>query len=343
MIQVKVADMAPAGWDEYVRAHPQASAYHLADAVGIGRRVFGLRTCFLSAHAADGRLVGVLPLVEQSGVLGGRTLVSLPFFSYGGILCDENSASVALGQAAAQLARERRAKHLELRQAHESPELSWSTRLDKISMLLQLPSTVEELSRKLGSKLRSQIKRADRESPEVRVGGRELLGDFYPVFCSVMRDLGTPVYPRSMFEAVIDALQSHVSLVVVYMQGTPVAGAFLVQWRNGMEIPWAASLGRVRASSINMRLYWEALQLAIARGCQVFDFGRCTQDSNTYRFKHQWGAQPLQLYWHCPPGQAAEQGSKTRGQLELAVKAWSKLPLPVANWLGPHVTARLPW
>jgi lipid II:glycine glycyltransferase (peptidoglycan interpeptide bridge formation enzyme) len=210
-------------------------------------------------------------------------------------------------------------------------------------MLLKLPGTAEELQKKLGSKLRSQIKRADRENPLVRFGGRELLGDFYPVFCSVMRDLGTPVYPRRMFDAVLDALDAHASIIVVYLQEVPVAGGFLVQWRDAMEIPWAASLSRVRSASINMRLYWEALRFAITRGCTVFDFGRSTQDSNTFRFKRQWGAEPLQLYWHRPTGQGAAQESGTRDQLQFAVKAWSKLPLPIANWLGPHISPRLPW
>lgn len=345
-LTVDTAQTPPGDWDAYVTGHADASAWQLAAAVGIGAASFGLRSFFLGARDTGGRLRGVLPVVEQRLVPWTRCLVSLPFCTYGGVLADDEAALAALLRGVEDLADKRRAEQIVLRHSRPMPTVSWAQSMDKVSMVLQLPDSVAELQKKLGSKLRSQIRRVDRENPEVRIGGAELLADFYPVFCSVMRDLGTPVYPLRFFAAVCAALQSRVSVVVIYLGGRPVSGAILVQWRDGMEVPWAATLGEVKSLSVNMRLYWELLQLALARGCRFFDFGRSSVDAGTYRFKSQWGAQPVQLYWHCwsQRGSGAVAGPPNeRARLALAVRLWSRMPLPLANRLGPIISPNLPW
>jgi FemAB-related protein (PEP-CTERM system-associated) len=345
-LTVDTAQTPPGDWDAYVTGHADASVWQLAAAVGIGAASFGLRSFFLGARDAGGRLRGVLPVVEQRLVPWTRCLVSLPFCTYGGVLADDEAALAALLRGVEDLADKRRAEQIVLRHSRPMPTVSWAQSMDKVSMVLQLPDSVAELQKKLGSKLRSQIRRVDRENPEVRIGGAELLADFYPVFCSVMRDLGTPVYPLRFFPAVCAALQSRVSVVVIYLGGRPVSGAILVQWRDGMEVPWAATLGEVKSLSVNMRLYWELLQLALARGCRFFDFGRSSVDAGTYRFKSQWGAQPVQLYWHCwsKRGSGAVAGPPNeRARLALAVRLWSRMPLPLANRLGPIISPNLPW
>jgi FemAB-related protein (PEP-CTERM system-associated) len=345
MLMVDCAVLAPDDWDEYVLGHADATVYHLAAAVGIGRAVFGLRCHFLTARDASGRLCGVLPLVEQRIVPGLRCLISLPFFTGGGVLATDDRALHGLLQAAEQLAAERRAGRIVLRHGGPVPAIPYTENLDKVAMVLPLPDSSAELQQRLGSKLRSQIRRAERENPEVRVGGAELIDDFYPVFCSVMRDLGTPVYPRHFFSTVCAVMQARTSLVVVYLDGTPVAGAVLLRWRDSMEVPWAATLGRVKGLAINMRLYWELLQCAMAQGCKTFDFGRSSVDAGTYRFKSQWGAKPVQLHWYCSGDKAAAVSQRHEGQstLDLAVRLWRRMPLPVANWLGPRISPYLPW
>jgi FemAB-related protein (PEP-CTERM system-associated) len=218
--------------------------------------------------------------------------------------------------------------------------------LDKVSMVLALPGTKDELAKRLGSKIRSQIRRAEREKPQVRFGHAELLGDFYRVFCSVMRDLGTPVYPKRFFEAVFDALGTRAAAAVIYLDGVPVSGAVMIHWRDRIKVPWAGTLHAVNPMSINMRLYWELLQLAIDRRCSVFDFGRCTRDGGTYRFKAQWGAEPQQLYWRTHDLTGINTASAVldqRERLDAAVNVWRRLPLRVANFVGPVISPHLPW
>src|SRR5690606_23596502 len=115
-------------------------------------------------------------------LLFGNFMTSVPFFNYGGALADSEDIVRLLMERARDLAAEQGCSYLEFRDARPQPG-EWRVRTDKVSMVLDLPADAEALSKQLGSKLRSQVKRADRESPSVRTGGIELLGDFYSVFC----------------------------------------------------------------------------------------------------------------------------------------------------------------
>ena len=342
-MQVSVASSAPAGWDEFVGGHPQSTAYHRAAAVEIGRRAFGLKTFYLSATDAAGKLAGVLPLVEQSSLLFGRFLSSVPFFTYGGILAADAPAAAALASAAGALGRERRAKHVELR--HSAPaELPLADRTDKVSMVLPLPADEAALSKQLGSKLRSQIKRAEREQPTIHWGGKELLADFHRVFAQAMHELGTPVYPPRFFDVTLDALGAAADVLVIRVNGRAEAAAVIVRHGDRIEVPWAACSPAGKRGALNMRMYWEMLKLCVARGARAFDFGRSTVDSGTYRFKAQWGAQPLQLHWYywLPEGAAIPRLNQSNPKYELAAKLWRRLPLWSANIVGPWLVRNLP-
>ena len=343
-VRVEAAATAPARWDAYVAAHPQASAYHLAAAVAIGRDAFGLRTTYLSAVDAQSRIVGVLPLVEQSSLAFGRFLVSVPFFTYGGVLADDDAIAVQLATRAAELAQARGAKHAELRHMGPIEGLPFAARLDKVSMMLELPSTFDALAKQVGAKLRSQVKRAERENPEVVWGGTELLGDFYRVFSSTMHELGTPVYSRRFFELALKAFGDLARVLVVRAGGEVQAVSIVVRHGDRLEVPWAAATPAAKRNAMNMRLYWEMLRFAVESQAARFDFGRSSLDSGTYKFKAQWGAQPVQLHWHywLPAGAAVPQLNHSNPKYELATTLWKRMPLWCANLLGPLIARNLP-
>lgn len=342
-MRIEAAEVAPAGWDEYVERHPRATAYHRADAVDIGKRAFGLKTTFLTAR--DGRtIVGALPLVEQSSRLFGRFLVSLPFVTYGGILAEDTEIASALALRAAQEAQARKADHVEFRHSAQMPNAGLAERLDKVSMVLELPDSEQALAGKLGAKLRSQIRRGERENPEFVWGGSELLLDFYRVFAPAMHALGTPVYPRRFFEIVYDALNEVSNILIVKMKGRPEAVAFLVRHGKTMEVPWAVASPEAKRQSVNMRMYWELLVRSIRNGAQAFDFGRSTVGSGTYKFKAQWGAEPRQLHWHywLPEGAAVPTLNQSNPKYARAAALWRRMPLWCANIIGPHLIRNLP-
>jgi hypothetical protein len=174
-----------------------------------------------------------------------------------------------------------------------------------------------------------------------------LLDDFYTVFAENMRDLGTPVYPKRFFEVILRRYEPHCQLVVIDWRGQPIAAAFLVFWRGRAEVPWASCRAEGKPLGMNMKLYWELLSLSISRGCNVFDFGRSTVGAGTDRFKRQWGAQPVPLYWYRwerGGGRPDTATGEERGKvMQFATAIWQRLPLRIANTLGPLISGALPW
>lgn len=343
-MEIESTTSSPPEWDAYVRCHPQGTAYHLSAAVAIGNETFGLRTTYCVAREAGGRLIGVLPVVEQSSVLFGRFHVSLPFFTYGGILADDEEVAAVLARHAADLARARHADHLELRHTELLSGLNLPRRTDKVSMLLPLPSSEAALFRQLSARLRSRIRRADRQGLQFEWGGAGLLPDFYGVFAPAMHALGTPVYPRRFFETTYRALSQHIRVLVVRLSGVVQAGAILIGHGSRIEVPWSAATPGAKHAGINMRMYWEMLREAVRLEAQAFDFGRSTRDSGTYQFKARWGAMPLQLHWHywLPEGASIPKLNHSNPKYALAASVWRRMPLWCANVLGPHIIRNLP-
>ena len=343
-MRVEVTGSAPPDWDAFASAHPDGSAYHLAPAVRIGSEAFGLESLFLTARGSDGELRGLLPLVQQSSRLFGRYLTSLPFFNYGGVLADGPDSLAALVAEAAVLGAQRGARHVELRHVAALGVPGVAERLDKVTMILPLPADEAQLAKRLGAKLRSQIRRAEREAPEVVWGGAELLPAFHAVFARGMRDLGTPVYPPRFFAAYWAALGHLSRVLVLRVRGEVQAVALVVRHGDRLEVPWAVALPEAKRGALNMRLYWEMLRFAIGSGATAFDFGRSTVDSGTYRFKAQWGAEPRQLHWHywLPPGAAVPALNQSNPKFALAAALWRRLPLWCANALGPRLIRHLP-
>jgi FemAB-related protein (PEP-CTERM system-associated) len=281
--------------------------------------------------------------VFLSSPLFGRFLISVPYLNYGGILADSEEALIGLRDEAIARARLLQAAHIELRQL--SPvDLGWRSTDRKLSMRLALPADYETLWKNFPSKLRSQVRRAQKERMCVRFGGLECMDDFYVVFSRCMRDLGTPVYGKQFFQAILSAFKDEARICVVSLDGVPVAAGFLYGFRHTIEIPWAASDKRYNKLAPNMLLYSAVLESACSQGYRVFDFGRSSPDSGTYRFKEQWGAKPAPMPWYYWLAQGGElpQLNPQNPKYRMAIGLWRRLPLCVANRVGPSIVKFLP-
>jgi FemAB-related protein (PEP-CTERM system-associated) len=331
----------PAEWDAFVEAHPEATGYHLWAWRGLFERVFGHKTTYLAARR-DGFTTGVLPLVSFRSVLFGRFIVSLPFVNYGGVLASDESSANALVARAASIARHERAGHVELR--HRARRFEGLTAKEhKVSMLLKLNGSADEMWTALDRKVRNQVRKAQKSGLVAESAGLERLDDFYGVFAQNMRDLGTPVYARAFFEAVLQTFPERARLVVVRLANQPVAAGLTWRWRDTVEVPWASSLREYSSMSPNNLLYWTIIQEAVARGARVLDFGRSTPNEGTFHFKQQWGARPLPLCWEYDLlGGAMPDHSPKNQKFRLAIAAWRRLPLMVTNRVGPILVRSIP-
>lgn len=358
----RAEDSDASSWDDYIAANPDGLAYHLFAWKLAVEASYGFDCPYFLAEQKN-RICGVLPTVHAKLPFGRGQLVSLPYCDAGGVLSDHPEISKALSSYAWEYALERKIPKIEIRQA---PPLSAASKSDncnadkkndghaepegrlpiKVRMLLDLPESSDALLAAFKSKLRSQVKKPMRDGLTARLGGIELLNDFYSVFAENMRDLGSPVHSKNWLHSVLRHYGENAKCGLVYMPDrTAVAAGIILCHNNIISIPWASSLQRFNRFSPNMLLYWTFLKFAADKGYRFFDFGRSTPGEGTYRFKTQWGAKPQPLHWQrwmvskkkevqaCSVALGSSTG-RTRALLEQIIQ---KTPLPVATYLGSRL------
>lgn len=334
-------EIAP-GWDNFVQKNDNTSLYHLSKWRTLIEKSFGHQSFYLCANDRNNNIVGILPLIRLKSKLFGDFLVSVPFFNYGGAVADTVEIEDRLIDHVNQLAIELGVQHVEYRDDLARQNLPAKT--DKVNMMLALPDDPNILWNKFSPKLRSQIRRPERENPEVCIGHLELLNDFYRVFSINMRDLGTPVYHKSFFKNILSIFPDNSHILIIKHNGKPVAAAFLLGYKNTLEIPWASTLRKVNHLSMNMLMYWEILKFAIKNNYKYFDFGRSSRDSGTYRFKQQWGAVERPMFWHywLPTGTEMPALNPSNPKYALVIAIWRRLPVFVTKLIGPLIVKNLP-
>jgi FemAB-related protein (PEP-CTERM system-associated) len=299
----------------------------------------------LIAEDNTGNQLGYLPLALVQSPLFGRFLVSLPYLNSSGVFSSNPEATMALLDRAVELADALDVKHLELRHEIlvEHPKLTLS-RTDKVHMRLALEESPEAQLKAYKSKLRSQIKKTSENPFELAFGAQELLSEFYSVFATNMRDLGTPVYPKRLFESILRCFgPESTELAVVRLHGQAVAGAVLLHKNGTTQIPSASSLRSFNSTGANLWMYSRLLDRAISKGSSLFDFGRSSLDSGTYKFKEQWGAKAYPAVWqyYIRKGNPADMRPESPGKQKL-IKAWQKLPVWLTKLVGPVIVKGIP-
>lgn len=288
--------------------------------------------------------VGVLSLALVKSRLFGRYLVGLPYLNSGGVLALNQTVANALLDRAIGLADELEVRHLELRQEAASDHQSLTKAVGgKVHMRRLLPESSDQLWSDLKAKVRNQIRKAEKFDFEIHWGREELLAEFYDVFSRNMRDLGTPVYSRRLFQEILATFAEEAELCVLRLDKRCVAAALLLHGEGVTEVPSASSLRSFNSTNANMLMYWRLLCRAISRGRRVFDFGRSSEGSGTYRFKRQWGATPAPTAWqyYVRHGEA-NQMRPDSGRYDRLIRIWRRLPLSVTRLIGPSIVRGIP-
>ena len=327
-------------WDAFIAGVPGSSFCHLTGWRDIMTDVMGHECIYAVARDEHGSWSAVLPLVRVRNPLFGHYLLSMPFLNSGGPVGSPVGRAALAGWAEKE-ARRSRADLLELRSRVPVPgDLRVSHR--KITVHLPLPAAPESLFRSFPSKLRSQIRRPQKEGLHTRFGPDQREA-FYDVFARTMRSLGTPVLPARLFARIAAVFPGLVEFGVVYRADEPVAAGCGFAWGGEFELTWAGSLREHARLAPNMLLYWAFMERVIARHVAVFDFGRCTPGGGTHVFKKQWGGSDVDLPWaQWSAGAARSTPSPDRPIFRLATACWRRLPLAVTNRLGPMISTQLP-
>lgn len=331
---------AAAEWDAFGAEQPGWTGFHRYGWRRVIERVHGRECIYLAARDSGNALRGILPLVRLKSPLFGHYLVSMPYLNYGGPLGDDRAVQALVAEAE-RIADLDAVKLLELRSARELP-ITLPVSHRKVTVVLPLDGGAEAVFGKFKAKLRSQIRRPAKEGVDVRLGADQV-DAFFEVYAHHMRDLGTPAQPRALFRAIAEEFGDDAWFAVAWLGGQPIAGGAGLRWGEEFEISWASSLRAFNRTSANMGMYWALIEHAAGAGVRRFNFGRCSPGSATHTFKLQWGGVEEPLWWYsggrerggAPPSQHS-------AKFRLAVKAWQRLPVPVATALGSRIVRNIP-
>ncbi|MBK8508744.1 MAG: GNAT family N-acetyltransferase [Candidatus Competibacteraceae bacterium] len=358
-------------WNNFSNDHQLSCLYHSSTWRDVIQKSYGIDNYYLIASESyecqkakiensldhtkntgdnDNKIVGAFPLIYLNSWFFGNSLVSIPYFDSGGILAIDQFAEVELLRNCIKLAEELGVTNIDFRQNYRLLSLEslkidtqdkWNLFLstNKVRMVLNLPISSEFLIKSFKAKLRSQIHKPIKEGLIAKIGGIELIDDFYNVFAENMRDLGSPVHSRKFFAETLKAFPNTANVFIVYDNQKPLAGSVTIGYKDTLSNPWASSLRRYRRLAPNMLLYWSMLEFACQNGYCRFDFGRSTPNEGTYKFKEQWGAKPEPLYWY----RFSKIGSHSHGcqpdksKMTRAIECWKKLPVFFTKIIGPGI------
>ncbi len=249
-----------------------------------------------------------------------------------------------LVQAAADIAKREGADYIEIRSTKILDE-SLPTATHKTSMTLALQNDPDILWNAFASKHRTNIRRVYKDEISVRHGHSDLLDDFYHVLAHSWRHLGTPIYSKRYFNAILEAFPEKTRIFVCYQHGKiPIAAAFNGYFKSTVEGMWAGALAESRKLQPNYVLYWEMIKHACEQGYASYHLGRSTVDSGGEQFKKKWNTDSKQLYWtyYLNKTDAMPQLNVNNPKFQLAIRLWQKLPLHVTTILGPLLARSIP-
>lgn len=322
----------------FLKNNEFSSPYHYIEWMEAIKEAYGHDYSYFVARQED-TIVGVLPTCKFRTLSGRMVGCSIPFCDVGGPVAVSEEVRLALIDRALGQLDFKKSGYLELRQRQTSQDSGADLTNRKVSMLLDLPRDAEMLMQGFKAKLRSQINKAGKNGLVFDCANdRRSIDEFFSVYCVNMHMLGSPTHSRNWFHSLRKAFQEKLLVGRIWYGGDCIAAGILLFGSKSVAIPWASTLRKYNRLAPNMLLYWNLLRISCDRGYEIFDFGRSTFGEGTYQFKKQWGARPVTLEWSRlgRNGLDVELSTATSGNARVIVAAvWRKIPLFVANVLGP--------
>lgn len=327
-------------WDRFVMDSPSGTFFHRIGWREILENAFRLEPHYLIAERGS-QIVGILPLVHQKSLLFGNALLSTPFCVEGGPLATDAAADAALTAAAVSLLHETRSSYVEFR-TRKAYHSGWNAR-SNLYATFSGPITSDDKANLLAipRKQRAVVRKTIEGSLVSLVDAG--VDDFFAVYAESVRNLGTPVFSRRYFAELKRTFGSDCDIVVVKDAGVAVS-AVLNFYHKDTVLPYygGGTLG-ARRTGANDFLYWEVIRRAAERGYRRFDFGRSKVGTGAFAFKKNWGFAPefLEYEYFLRAGQALPDKNPLNPKYSLPIEIWKRLPLPLANFLGPFLVRSL--
>ena len=329
-----------ARWDAFVAGCADATFFHKAGWQKIIGEVFHHPTYFLYAERA-GVIEGILPLGHVKSLLFGNALVSLPFAVYGGVAAHSPEAAEVLEHEAQVIARSLSVDHLELRNLEQRhPE--WPTQDLYVSFRKELEPEVEANMLAIPRKQRAMVRKGIKNGLRSEIDATA--DRFFALYADNVHRHGTPALPKRYFDTLLKVFGKDCEVrTVVDVGGRPLSSVLSFYFRHEVLPYYAGDDLSARDLAANDFKYWELMRSACEQGLRVFDYGRSKQGTGSYSFKKNWGFEPQPLYYeYCLYRRdAIPQNNPSNAKYHLFIEAWRRMPIGLANWLGPFIVRNL--
>lgn len=326
-------------WDAFVSQAAQATFFHRAGWKTVIEKAFGHQTHFLLAES-DGVIRGVLPLARIKSALFGHSLSALPFCVYGGIVADSEAAFRALDEAAQALAAKLDVDFLEYRSV-VAQHSDWLTKDLYVTFRKTIQADHDANMSAIPRKQRAMVRKG------IKAGLHSTFDDdidrFFHAYASSVRNLGTPVFGRKYFALLREVFGKDCDILTITKDDTVIASVLNFYFRDTVLPYYGGGTSASRDVAGNDFMYWELMRHSVDRGYRVFDYGRSKRGTGAFDFKKNWGFEPEPLQYEYKLYRASNlpDNSPLNPKYRAFINLWRKLPLPVANAIGPHIVKYL--
>jgi FemAB-related protein (PEP-CTERM system-associated) len=336
----RLTDTDAVAWDTFVTAQPRGTFFHLAGWKRVIEDSFG-HTCPYLLAERDGRITGVLPLTHMRSRLFGNSLVSNAFCVYGGPVTSDQASLAALDAAAHDIATGLGVENIEYR-SRDRLHSDWACDDSTYSTFRREldPDPDANLAR-VRRKQRAMVRKA------IKIGLESRLDDdpttLFGLYAESLRNLGTPVFARRYLDILWREFGDQAQILTTVLDGRPLTSVISFFFRDEVLPYYGGGVTNARDVAANDFMYWEVMRRAVENGVRLFDFGRSKSGTGAFNFKRHWGFEPEPLYYEhlLFEGDEIPQHNPNNPKYALAISMWKKLPLTVANRVGPLLARSL--
>lgn len=330
-------------WDQFVANHPNGTFCHLAGWKTVIESGAG-QTCPYLVAKAGREIVGVLPLSVKKHPLFGKALISNMFCVYGGALAKSDDVVTQLYDSAWAFAQKNGLPILEVRTptAHHKEEPTWISMSGSATFSKDLAANEEDQLLAIPRKQRAVVRKSLKN--ELKTRWTDNVDDFYELYARSVWALGTPVFPKKLFERLVAVFGKQVAVQLTEdRDGRPVASLMSFYFKDTVMPYYAGGSAFVRKYAAHDFMYFQLMLEARRRGYSQFDFGRSKVDSGPYRFKKNWGfePQPLEYVMRLAEGVKPPNLSQQSGPYATLSNIWKKMPFGLSKLLGPPLARHL--
>ena len=328
-----------AEWDAFVEAHPESTFFHLSRWSEVLSGALRHKPHYLFTRDSSG-IAGVLPLVETKSAIFGNTLCSNPFCVTGGPISNSEDAEEALLKAANELANELNVGHLEMR-GRRKLNGDWISNELYVNFSKTISDDHDENMKSIPRKQRAMVRKGIKNN--LVSNETDDVDRFYRVYSESVRNLGTPVFSKKYFHHLKSAFGEKCRLLVISNSDIDLAAVMSFYYRDQVIPYYGGSVLPARKLQANDFMYWELMRRSADEGIRVFDYGRSKIGSGAFSFKKNWGFEAEQLHYECKliKSKALPELNPTNKKYSKAIELWKKLPIPIANTLGPYISRTL--